>query len=277
MEKVMKMLGVVTLYNPDKEQALNNINCYEPYIDKLIVWDNSAECHSKWFASDRTIYHWTGKNTFIAPALNYALQHAKENAFDNVLIMDEDSKWNNFLGFRNTVEQMQREGKICIYTPYVVGCDVFAITDAIQEKRIFINSGTIIPVKILEELGGVDEKAFPLDAIDHDLAFSNIEKGHKTVCLTEYKLHHSLGKPKRLGLFRIFTPDYNSLRTYHMTRSHIICYRKHRALMTADDTDYLLKEILLRKLGRIILAEPDKLCRLISFIKGLVQGVCYKL
>ena len=90
MEKVMKMLGVVTLYNPDKEQALNNINCYEPYIDKLIVWDNSAECHSKWFASDRTIYHWTGKNTFIAPALNYALQYAKEKAFDNVLIMDED-------------------------------------------------------------------------------------------------------------------------------------------------------------------------------------------
>lgn len=277
MEKVMKMLGVVTLYNPDKELALNNINCYEPYIDKLIVWDNSIECHSEWFASDRTIYYWTGKNTFIAPALNYALHYSQENNYDNVLMMDEDSKWSDFLGYRNAVEQMQREGKLCVYTPYVVGCDIFTITDSIQEKRIFINSGTIIPVKILGKLGGVDEKAFPLDAIDHDLAFSIIEKGYKAVCLTRFKLHHSLGHPQKMGIFRIFTPNYNSLRTYHMTRSHIICYRKHRTLMNADDADYLYKEILLRKLGRIILAEPDKLSRLLSFVKGLVQGVCYKL
>ena len=35
------MIGVVTLYNPETEQVATNINLFLPFIDKLIIWDNS--------------------------------------------------------------------------------------------------------------------------------------------------------------------------------------------------------------------------------------------
>lgn len=271
-----KILGIVTLYNPDKVQALYNIELYAPHLDLLIVWDNSCHCHKDWFQGHHYKYHWDGKNACIAPAVNFAWHYALEHDFDNILIMDEDSRWDDFRSYRNEIEKIEAEGGIHVFTPYVEGCDKFKIESDIHSRRLFINSGTVVPVEILTAVGGVDEDAFPLDALDHDISLSVIEKGYDTVCLTRHKLHHSLGYPQRMGLFRIFTPNYNRFRTYHMTRSHIICYRKHRALMTPTDRDYLYKEILQRKLLRIILAETDKVGKLKAFFKGIYQGLTYK-
>jgi hypothetical protein len=36
-----KMLGLVTLYNPNPQEASENIKRYIHDIDKLIIWDNS--------------------------------------------------------------------------------------------------------------------------------------------------------------------------------------------------------------------------------------------
>ena len=273
----MKMLGVVTLYNTKRDTALDNIGLYAPHVDHLIVWDNSAVCHEAWFRSLSVDYHWTGQNTYIAPAINYAFNYARTHGFQMLLVMDDDSQWNDFAAYRKAAEHIVGQGQTMVFTPYVKGVDTFRITGEMQEKRLFINSGMIVPIEILQAIGGVDEEAFPLDALDHDIAFSIREHGYKAVCLTNHLMHHSLGYPQRLGPFRLFTPNYDRNRTYNMTRSHIICYRKHKALMTKEDKDYLYNEILRRKFLRIILAEPDKLGRLKSFIRGILSGCNYKL
>lgn len=281
----LKMLGVVTLYNPNAEETAANIHSYVGGLDMLIIWDNSPlEKNLKtqfqhllgnyW---EKIIWQGTGENRCIAPAINFAWHEAMKEQFDAILLMDDDSKWDHFLAYRQDIEKRMNNGSISVYTPYVVGCDSFSITSEEQEKRLFINSGTVIPTIILTAIGGLDEDAFPLDALDHDLALSIIEHGYKSCCLTKHKLNHSLGYPQRMGLFKIFTPNYNRHRTYSMTRSHIICYRKHKKLMTHEDRDYLFNEILRRKLLRILFAEPDKYHRLIAFFKGIWDGCNYKL
>ena len=276
MEK-MRMIGVVTLYNSHKEQVLHNIMQYAPYLDKLIVWDNSANSHKDWSLNTSVTYHWTGENSCIAPAINYVFDDAKANGFQTILLMDEDSTWEDFPSYRNDIERIMSEGRDMVFTPYVKGCDHFDISKDEQEKRLFINSGTVIPTKILTAIGGIDEKAFPLDALDHDIAFRLIKHGFKVCCLTKHKLNHSLGYPQQMGPFHMFTPNYNRQRTYSMTRSHIICYRKHQAFMTGEDKDYLFNEIIRRKFFRILFAEPDKLGRLTAFVKGIVSGLSYNL
>jgi Predicted glycosyltransferases len=276
MEKI-RMLGVVTLYNTTKEQTLKNISLYAPHLDKLVVWDNNEENHQAWFTDANTVYHWTGENTLIAPAVNYAWRLAEAEGYDAILLMDDDSQWTDFPSYRKDIEIQMKQGAEIVFTPYVKGCDDFEITNDQQERRLFINSGTVIPTAIFRSIGGVDEEAFPLDALDHDIAFSIREKGYKAVCLTQHVLNHSLGYPQRMGPFHLFTPNYNRLRTYNMTRSHIICYRKHKPLMTKEDKDYLFNEIIRRKFVRILLAEPDKLGRMSALIRGIVSGCRYKL
>lgn len=279
------MLGLVTLYNPVPEEATANIKRYINDLDALIIWDNSplearlreTVTASLGDAAGKVIWNGTGENRCIAPAINFAWHYAVNNHFDLLLVMDQDSQWEAFSSYRQDIEHILATGRELVFTPYIIGCDTFEIKEEEHDKRLFINSGMVIPTEILSAIGGIDEKAFPLDAIDHDIAFSIQENGYKAVCLTRHQLKHSLGYPQQRGPFRLFTPNYNSLRTYSMARSHIICYRKHKSMMNREDKDYLYNEILRRKFIRIILAEPDKWSRMTALIKGIISGCRYKI
>ncbi|MCR5679644.1 MAG: hypothetical protein K6G08_05480 [Prevotella sp.] len=279
-----KILGVVTLYHPNQDEAIANVKTYLPHLDRLIIWDNSPlddrlqplfreQLAEEW---DKVVWQGTGQNTCIAPAINHAWHHAQENGFHAILLMDDDSRWDDFPAYRHDVESHMEQGITALFTPYIPGCDQFSIELPEQEKRLCINSGTIIPTQIFNTIGGIDEDAFPLDAIDHHLSFAAREHGFSILCLTAHKLCHALGQPQRMGPFRIFTPNYDRHRTYSMTRSHIICYRMHRAVTTKEDRDYLYQEVIRRKFFRIILAEPDKLRRMWALMKGIVKGYRYK-
>lgn len=271
-------LGIVTLYNPDKATALDNISRYLPCLEELIVWDNSEDCHAEWFSDRKITYNWTGENRCIAPALNYARRHAEETGHHYILLMDEDSKWHDYRGFRQQIEHIAPTlPDTTSFTPYIEGCDEFQATAPLHPRRLFINSGTVLSVKALCAIGEIDERAFPIDALDHHIAMSFIEHGFNTLCLTDHRLQHSLGQPQRLGPFNLYTNNYGAFRTYHMTRSHIICYRMHRKVMTADERLYLWREIIFWKLIRILLAEPEKLTRLKAFVRGILNGIAYKI
>ena len=283
-EHATKLLALVTLYNPDIQTAAENIRRYIDSVDSLIVWDNSpleSEIRQKmqtllYRSWHKIVWQGNGRNQCIAPAVNYAWKYAADNHFDLILLMDDDSRWDDFPSYRRKVEELFRQQGAMVFTPYVEGCDEFPIVDAIQQRKLFINSGTIIPTQILDLIGGVDEKAFPLDALDHDMALSILRRGKKIVCLTDSRLRHSLGNPARMGIFHLFTPNYNRHRTYSMTRSHLICYRKHRREVSGEYRKYVLREIIMWKFIRIVLAEPDKLGRLWALIRGIASGLNYK-
>lgn len=274
----MNILGIVTLYNPDRNKFMGNIQSYMPYITRLIVWDNSVESHKAWFeGNSNVIYHSTGKNECIAPAINHASEYMKANGYQLLLIMDQDSRWENFGSFMNDVKALYREHVADVFTPFVKGCDDFEITSSVMPRRLFINSGTVMSSKALSIIGDIDKQAFPLDALDHDMALTLLENGVKAICLTDYILNHSLGNLKRMGLFNILTHDYNAFRTYSMTRSHIICHRKHHEAMNERERTYLYKEILFQKLKRIIFAENDKWQRIKALLKGVMDGMRYRI
>ena len=177
MKWEFKMLGVVTLYNPDPQVAAANILRYLSFLDKLIIWDNSpikANLKHHIFASlqnasKRDIYveriEWrgNGENLCIAPAINFAWHYAEENGFDLLLIMDQDSQWNSFKEYRKQVECYWKEGKKWVFTPYFKGYEFSPEDGPVRQLRVFINSGTIIPTEILTKVGGADER-LPLDA-----------------------------------------------------------------------------------------------------------------
>lgn len=289
MEKIKytystKMLGLVTLYNPAPQEAAANILRYIHDVDALIIWDNSpleARLKEQVLESlaeeaPKVIWHGDGQNRCIAPAINYAWRYAKEHGFELLLLMDQDSLWEDFASYRKDIEK-QYYNSMSVFTPYVVGCDTFSITAVIQEKFLFINSGTIIPTEILSDINHIDENAFPLDALDNDLSLCARERGYKILCLTNHKLHHSLGQLQHIGFFNILTPNYNSDRTYSIIRSHVICYRKHRALVSKEYRNYFYGEIIYYRLIRIIFAEQKKWNKIKAFIKGFISGLSYKL
>ena len=279
-----KILGLVTLYNPEFPNAVDNIMRYLPNLDLLVIWDNSpleANLKEKILESiaeeaDKIIWHGDGNNYCIAPAINFAWHYAQKNHFDLILLMDQDSRWEDFHSYKTDVEEHFRASGKYVFCPHIPSDDTFEITKDVQEKKIFINSGTIIPTSILDDIGGADE-AFPLDALDHDLAIRIQKAGYKIVSLTKHKLHHTVGNFKMMGPFHIYTHNYSPQRLYSISRSHIIKYRKHKDWLSSSEIKVMLKEHYIRQLLRILLAEPQKMCRLKMFFKGIYDGITFSL
>lgn len=279
-----KMLGLVTLYNPDPQEAAANILRYIHDVDALIIWDNSPlEVHLKEQVLEslaeetpKIIWHGDGQNRCIAPAINYAWHYAKEHGLELLLLMDQDSKWNDFPQYRKELESLYFSNSPGAYTPYIQDYDLWPIKQAVEKRRIFINSGTVLPIIILDELNGADE-TFALDALDHDLSFRIHKRGFDIYCLTSCILRHTLGHPRRSKILKIYTPDYGSARTYSMVRSHIINYRKNHKWMTRYECWKAFKEFIFWKFVRIVLVEEDKRNRFKMYVKGIWDGLAFNL
>lgn len=278
-----KMLGVVTLYNPDAGVAASNIRRYAAHLDKLIVWDNSPlekDLKTSMLAlladvSDKIEWKGDGDNYCIAKAINYAWHYAQQHDFDLLLIMDQDSQWESFALYRQQIEKYWAEGNNWIFTPYIAGDDRWIITKPLEPRRIFINSGTVVPVNILTAIGGADE-AFPLDALDHDMSYRALKANFQIFCLTCCILYHTVGRPRHSKRLHLFTNDYGRVRTYTMTKGHIMNYRRHRYIMTCYEKRRFFKEIFMWKIIRMVLIEDDKVGRFRMFFKGIRDGVNYK-
>lgn len=279
-----KMLGVVTLYNPDIESLAHNMSLYVPWLDELIVWDNSPleqDNETRLMAmlpnlQHIILWHGTGQNLCIAPAINHAWQYALDNGYDMLLIMDQDSQWGDFRKHRMDVECLYAEHPDWTFLPFVEGCDLWDIKSDIQKRRLFINSGTIIPVNQLTAIGGADE-AFPLDALDHDLAVRLQKSGVTIVALTANKLKHSLGTIKKSERFGIMTNDYGRFRTYSIARGHIINLRKHWNWWSKEEKKFIIRNYYINKVIQIVFLEEDKLGRLWNLLKGTMEGLTFRI
>ena len=109
-----KLLGLVTLYYSEPSEAASNILRYIQDVEALIVWDNSPlENKLKeqiltqlGTNSPKVIWKGDGQNYSIAPAINFAWHYAQEQQYDLLLLMDQDSRWDDFRSFRQHVETL---------------------------------------------------------------------------------------------------------------------------------------------------------------------------
>ena len=81
----MKILGIVTLYNPPKEVG-ENLSSYAPFLDGLYLWDNTAggsnvDSLLPPEVAKRVLMHRRGRNVGIAMALNSAIDLAQRRLY----------------------------------------------------------------------------------------------------------------------------------------------------------------------------------------------------
>ncbi len=279
-----KMIGLVTLYNPDVDIAAANIERYINELDALVVWDNSpltSDLRARLEpllgdSFNKVVWHGSGENTFIAPAINFTWQYAKEHGYDFIVIMDQDSQWEDFATYRHEIEEYWKNGKKWVYTPYVIGHDEWPVSTTLCFRRMFINSGTVVHTDILTAVDGAD-LSFPLDALDCDLSIRIQEANYKIACITSSVLYHTLGTPTKSEGLHLMTNNYNELRTYSITRGYLRLLRLHRKWLSGAEKRNIIKENIILRPIRILLLEHDKCKKLFMFAKGIRDGLLEKI
>jgi GT2 family glycosyltransferase len=177
-------------------------------LTELVLYDNSPEEQEfpahKYEGIPITYFH-DSRNLGIATAYNYALAAARKNGSEWLLLLDHDTEL--------TAEYMQqvmnleeKNGHISAVVPKINSesqliSPVYSHSlrplqgekpvPGIQDKPVMaINSGALIRVDFLNEIGGFNED-FPLDYLDHWLFHEVYAKGYK-VRLLDVILEHEL-------------------------------------------------------------------------------------
>lgn len=255
----MGIAGVVILYNPDKAAVISNIKSYINFIDTLIVFDNS-HCEKEFIEkiksiSNKVFFISNTKNEGIAKPLNKALELAGER-YNWLLTMDQDSYFDEEQGneyFTKFKQAFYNSSNIAVVCPNHSN-QVEKIVDVNIYKEVIraITSGSIINIKISENLKGFDEKLF-IDDVDLEYCYRCVLAGYKIIQFENIYMHHELGTTKQAGYFHFFRKSDRSLhspfRIYFMVRNFFYMSSKYKKLLPLE-----MKE---RKKGLLVILKNN--------------------
>ena len=260
--------AVVVVYHPQVEEVLNNIRTYADAVDKVLVWRNSEEE----FAvpedlAGKLLLLGERKNDYMAKPLNSALAWCKENGYDYLLTMDQDSKWENAAYYvSRALSSSDRD--VALYSPFVVG--QYDKPDADYDAESVITSGSLVNVAIADKLGGFRED-YKIYWVDGEFCYWARKNGYRIRVLHDCPLYHRFGDQTRT-LFGFTASNYAPIIYYFLIRNMLWMKREFPDGVSFKTVLYTL----MCHVRGIVLGERQKLCKLHHINKGIVHGLFHK-
>ena len=264
----MNVLAIVVTYYPEIELLEKNISAFIEDVNKVLIWENTPDDEKlqyRFLDNPKVEYCGDGVNS-ISHTLNCAWRYAEKDGYNFLLVMDQDSIWENFLEYKHfTVDNLN--APIGIWGPQYRGK---SSTVAFKEVYSVINSGTMVSLELVNRIGGWNEM-FAIDAVDDEFCLHANKVGINTYRLEGCHLIHKLGKPdKRMFLGRIFcmrndTPQ----RLFSIFRSMTLLARMYPEA-TAFKNEF--KRYWLKQIKWITILEDNGFIKLWAIIRGIWVG-----
>ncbi|MBQ5558502.1 MAG: glycosyltransferase family 2 protein [Lachnospiraceae bacterium] len=274
--------GVVVLYQPDDE-VVSHVKTYINAIECLYVIDNSTNYNEyvieKLNEIPKCKYVSLDGNKGLAVALNIGCNMAKEDGFDYILTMDQDSIFEE-----HAVEKMiqvveNSKEHLTIVAPNVTSVypdekgemkQSYTLIPRTEEKveTWVMTSGSLMNLDDYLEVGGFDEQFF-IAHIDVDLGIKMHRQGMKILMYGDAMIYQRFGnsKPKKI-LWKTVHPWYeNSLRTYYLFRNQAYMIKKY-----GKECKSLIHVSLVNHIVKILLFEDKKIEKLKMAYKGNKDG-----
>lgn len=227
----MKVLAGIVLYHPDATRLRENIAAVRNQVDALAVWDNGGMDDSVLPAGTRILSE-QGKNIGIAAALNRLCRYAKENGYDWILTLDQDS--------------VVPAGLVDGYAPYTEDPSVGMLCPCILDRNygtmdydrgsgaatddvdVCITSASLLRLSAWEAVGGFWDELF-IDMVDFDICWSLQERGFRVVRVNSLVLYHEIGNSRKvrfLGKENVVF-NHSPIRSYYMARNTLAVGKEH--------------------------------------------------
>lgn len=272
----MKLVAIVIVYYPNIKDLKLNILSFIEGIDKLIIWDNTPVIDQSDFNidfpefKDKSLVFTTGKNEFIAYPLNEAINYCIDNDYSYLLSMDQDSFFENgsFEKYVNKIK-LNKDFKNVIFG--VNPNDQFLIQDSFLDTNWFITSGSIYNVNVINKIGGFRED-YQIDCVDNEICYKVKANGYKVVVDTHCKLNQIYGAPLK-SKYGFTTSGYSPFRTYSILCNHILLWKEYPNMLDVSLKITIIKDYLLYRFVKIILAEDKKIKKLLALFHGLIDGL----
>lgn len=276
MNKQAKILAVIVTYNPKIGHLKLFLETLLKLIDSVLVYDNNSQ-NFRDIASiqfpQNAITHSSPINKGLPTHYNTAIQYGLENGFDYLLILDQDSSFDEH--FLDEYRKYLDADFFCL-VPFLVHNNIdyennypTKTKNTCDYVKRSINSGTLINLHNLPKELRFDEDLF-IDCVDFDF-FEKIRKfSFKVLRVNSAKLHISLGNISRIGPFFLY--NYSPFRLEKQTRDRVIFLRKHP--ISAFSLWLFLFTVFCD--AKAILFEKERLRKIKAIAKGFKEGLFFR-
>lgn len=245
--------AIVVSFNPDLSLLHSQLSLLIHQVEKIWLVDNaSSQSLVKWVTDsnllDRLTLIQMPSNLGLGAAQNVGIQHAQFTGASHVLILDQDSQ-----PLPNMVErllassiQLEAEGVPVaalapVYADSATGPtsgfvrlgwvdykkQTILPSQDVVEADFVISSGSLIPIKVIDDIGPMDESLF-IDHVDTEWCLRAKSKGYKLFGVPNARMIHTLGdKRTRIWFLRWRNVPYHSpFRYYYILRNGLLLQRR---------------------------------------------------
>ena len=274
--KNIKIAAIVITYYPKVDEAIRNIRQYIAGVDHLIIWENTPLPEREKYRMEipeyqhKITYKSVDKNSGIAYPINQCVSWAKQNDYTHILSMDQDSYWENFEDFVQSVSNYPENSQTVMVPNINREYKDYSQETAIRDHAI--TSGSLWPLNLIDQIGLFDEGLF-VDAVDTDYSMRVYRQGYKIVIFVNSHLFQHFGYPKESKWLNIGSSNYSAIRTYGIIKNHLILWRRY-----GKDLPFWMKKQILRgfifyRLIKIVLIENDKFKKISAIFRGIFDGI----
>lgn len=262
-----RIAAIVVCYHPDRELLRANIGAFADEVDTILVWRNSPES-LEWLKEDfpNVIFLGNGENAFIARPLNEALRYCADNGHEWLLTMDQDSHWDNFKGFIESVSNMKNAESVGLFAPNV---NWFSQPTDIEFKDIewVIQSGMLLNLNALRDIAEFRED-YQSYGVDEEFCYWLNHNNKKVRILPSFNLSQKYGNPTK-SKFGFTVYNYSPLVRYFTIRNMLWMKREFPDSTTARR----ICSVIAHNTRDIIFAENHKFKKLSKMTKGIIHGL----
>lgn len=269
----MKILAIVVTYYPERDLLEKNISAFIDDVEKVLIWENTPSQEKEQYRfihHSKVEYCGDGINS-ISHGLNLGWKYARDNGYDYLLTMDQDSQWENFNQFLNYTVY-KKDAPFGIWCPHI-NDDIRVNT--YQSIESSITSGTLIPLEIINKIGGWNE-FFTIDSVDTEFFAHAINMGFKVILIGCCRLIQQYGNPQTVRFlnhsFELRNDKANRL--YYIYRNYVIAMRMYPKSKILKEG---FRHVWLAKVKWILVFEVNRFSKLYAILKGILDGYRYNL
>jgi rhamnosyltransferase len=277
----VEVCAAIISYHPDAELQLA-IEILRPQVGRMVVVDNhssDSEIQELRILAERYNFSLIENpdNYGIGRALNQSIAWAREyTSCEFILFFDQDSFVSESF-VAEIVADYRRHAeseRIFLVMPTVVHrrSGVTYLQRMSQGKYLVAQtSGSLMPIQVFSDEGLYREDLF-IDCVDYEFCLRVAAHGWRIAYCRAAVLYHEPGNAKQktvLGILRVTTTNYGSLRKYYLMRNGIWTIKTYCGLYpgwTCDHAYWLLKDM-----ARTLFFEESKGAAILMWVRAVMD------
>jgi rhamnosyltransferase len=269
--------AVIVLYHPD-DRIGERISRVAGQVATVVLVSNHGATPVLNPAISNRIEICNRENRGLAAALNQGLSEAKRLGYAWCLLLDQDTYIDHDLveGLADVYRQVREPGRIGLLVPNYRNPDgaraAYETKPVCQELRAAVTSGSLLPLLVLDELGGMKEEFF-IEGIDTEFCLRLRAAGRSVFASGRPLMTHGAGAAIERRLFRRrVLVSHHSPERYFLQYRNLVWTLRHFA---GFDPRWACESVLamLQRIVLLLAFEQQRAAKLVALGRGIAAGL----